>query len=320
MSSCLASPSFFIARNVLLASSAAVFVGSACASTTSAVGAEPTVLWEDASQFDRAPLAPLTADEARRIALAHDAAHTCEQTARAMAKKDPLRGFAVMHECILRNDFSDLEGLVDGMWAADVARAPDAPLLLAHVMAVRGGDVESDLKLLRRRKMPVYSLQAALAEPASYAGRAVIVRGNARDGRMTGAGRTFRLVETRVMAESEWVTAPGTARIVTRDHDERADQPGVDIKGRGVVERSTHDTTEKVEIEHNVSVKTGRSLMARVDTGEPSLEPATDYVIVLRFEGEREAKDDDGNVEIEPAGVVVGYFEPETGLFARLSR
>jgi hypothetical protein len=206
------------------------------------------------------------------------------------------------------------------MWAADVARLPDAALLLAHVMAVRGGDVENDLKLLRRRKMPVYSLQAALAEPDSYAGRAVVVRGNARDGRITGAGRSFRLDETKVMTESEWVTAPGTSRLVNREHDERADQPGVDVKGRGIVQRNTRDATEKVEIEHNVSVKTGRSLLARVDTGEPSLEPATDYVLVLRFEGERETKDEDGNVDVEAAGVVVGYFEPETGLFARLSR
>lgn len=307
----------FLRCSVLLP---APFLASGCASPSSVVGIEPTVLWEESSQFERTPLAPLTPDEARRIALAHDAAHTCEQTARAMAKKDPLRGFAVMRECILRNDFSDLEGLVEGMWAADVARSPDAPLLLAHVMAVRGGDVENDLKLLRRRKMPVYSLQAALAEPESYAGRAVIVRGNARDGRVTGVGRTFRLVETKVMAESEWVTAPGTSRLVTREHDERADQPGVDVKGRGTVQRGSRDATEKVEIEHNVSVKTGRSLHARVETGEPSLEPATDYVIVLRFEGERETKDEDGNVEVEPAGVVVGYFEPETGLFARLSR
>jgi hypothetical protein len=297
-------------------------VASGCASpsATSVVGAEPTVLWEESSQFDRLPVAPLSRDEARRVALAHDAAHACEQTARSMAKKDPLRGFAVMRECILRNDFSDLEGLVEGMWAADVAGAPDAALLLAHVMAVRGGDVENDLKLLRRRKMPVHSLQAALADPATYAGRTVIVRATARDGRITGTGRTFRLVETKVMTESEWVPAPGSSRVVTRDHDERAHQPGVDVSGRGMVQRSARDTTEKIEIERNVSVDTGRFVHARIETGEPSLEPATDYVVVLRFDGERETKDEEGNVDVEATAVVTGYFEPETGLFARLSR
>jgi hypothetical protein len=96
----------------------------------------------------------------------------------------------------------------------------DAALLLAHVMAVRGGDIESDLRLLRRRKMPVYSLQAALAEPDSYKGRAVILRAAARDGRNTGGGRTFRLVETKLMAESRWVTAPRTTRIDVRDDSE----------------------------------------------------------------------------------------------------
>jgi hypothetical protein len=300
---------------------AVIGAAMACATPNAPpVGAEPTTLWEDATQFDRIAPAPLSAEEARRVARAHDAAHTCEQTARAMAKKDPLRGFAVMRECVLRTDFSDLEGLVMGPWAADVARAPDAALLFAHVIAVRGGDVENDLKLLRRRKMPVFSLQAALAEPSSYAGRIVIARGEVVDGRLTGEGRSFRLVETKVMAESEWVSAPGTARVVTRGHDETAQQPGVNVDGRGTVQRSARDTTEKVEIERNVSVKTGRSLLARVDAGEASLEPATDYIVVLRFEGERETKSDDGDVDVDGAGVVIGYFEPETGLFARLSR
>jgi hypothetical protein len=289
---------------------------------TGSVGEQPTVVWEDAVAHEKLPLEPLSRDEARRIALAHDAAHTCEQTARAMARKDPERGFAVMEQCIRRNDYSDLEGLIEGPWADRVAASPDAAVLLAHVMAVRGGDVENDLRLLRRRKMPVYSLQAALAEPQSYKGRAVILRGTARDGRANGAGRSFRLVETKVMAESHWVTAPRTKRVDVRDDGETAEPAGVDVR-RGTVQRGGRSQTEKVEVEQNVSVETGRSLLARIDGDEPSLEPATDYVVVLRFEGERSnpsADGDEGDAEIEASGVVVGYFEPETGLFARLSR
>lgn len=283
------------------------------------VGPEPTVLWEDATAQQPPSTEALSADEARKIALAHDAAHTCEQTARKLAKRSPERGFAVMVQCIRRNDFGDLEGLIDGPWAERVAASPDAALLLAHVMAVRGGDIESDLRLLRRRKMPVYSLQAALAEPDSYKGRAVILRAAARDGRNTGGGRTFRLVETKLMAESRWVTAPRTTRIDVRDESEVAEPAGVEVR-RGAVQRGSRSQTEKVEVEHNVSVETGRAVTARVDGDELSLEPATDYVVVLRFEGERERTNEDGDTETEPSGVVVGYFEPESGLFARLGR
>ena len=298
----------------------AVGAGGACGHRPAgSVGEQPTVLWEDATAPEHHAPEPLSREEARRIALAHDAAHACEQTARAMARKDPPRGFAVMEQCIRRNDYSDLEGLIEGPWADRVAASPDAALLLAHVMAVRGGDVENDLRLLRRRKMPVYSLQAALAEPESYKGRAVILRGTAREGRNHGGGRSFRLVETKVMAESHWVTAPGSTRTDVRDDGEVAAPAGVDVR-RGTVQRGGRSQTDKVEVEQNVSVETGRALRARVDGDELSFEPATDYVVVLRFEGEREHTDEDGEVDRDATGVVVGYFEPEIGLFARLSR
>ena len=154
-----------------------------CATAPSVVGPEPTTLWENARGAEAFNEGTFTPAEARKIARAHDAAHSCEQTARDFAKKNTQRGWAVMHECILRNDFSDLEILIESGWAEHVAASPDAASLLAHVVAVRGGDVESDIRLLRRRKMPVYSLQAALAEPGSYRGRYVLVRGTARDGR-----------------------------------------------------------------------------------------------------------------------------------------
>lgn len=302
------------------ASITAVVVASACASPQ-VVGTEPTVLWEEAAEPSTpASRAPLSPDEARRIAIAHDAGHTCEQTARAMSKKDPQRGWAVMRECVKRTDFSDLEILIEGLWAEDMAKDAESALLLAHVIAVRGGDVGADLRLLRRRKMPVYSLQAALAEPDAYKGRMVLLRGVAKQGRSNGGARAFRLVETKVMAESEWVTAPGTSRVSTSDSNELADQPGVDVRGRGVVQRNRRDLSEKVEVLHNVNVETGLELVGRVDSDEPSLEPATDYVLVVKFEGVKEAADEDGNVDEDGVGVVVGYFEPETGMFARLGR
>jgi len=300
---------------------AAVSSAGCATSAPSVVGPEPTTLWENARGTDVVADGTFTPAEARKIARAHDAAHSCEQTARDFAKKNIERGWAVMHQCILRNDFSDLETLIESGWAEHVAASPDAASLLAHVIAVRGGDVENDIRLLRRRKMPVYSLQAALAEPDSYRGRYVLVRGTARNGRPADGGRSFRLVETKVMAESEWVTPPNSTRLSTRTAGTLADQPGVDIRGRGVVERNQRDETAKVEILHNVSVETGRELLASIKSDEPSLEPATDYIVVLRFEGVREIKiEDSDDVDDEATAVVVDYFEPESSRFARLGR
>ena len=52
---------------------------------------------------------------------------------------------------------------------------------------------------------------------------------------------------------------------------------------------------------------------------EVFLESGTDYVLLLRFDGTREAVA--GSVVIErPVATVVDSFEPSSGLFARLGR
>ncbi len=304
---------------VLVSALSGAFVG--CSTTAPVVGSEPTVLWENARPSDAEPVGGLSESEARRIARAHDAAFSCEGTARAMAKRDEERGWQVMRQCIMRSDFTDLEMLVHGEWADRVKDSADAATLLAHVIAVRGGDVENDLRLMRRRKMPLFSLAAALAEPDAYAGRFVLVRGTAKKGRPVDNGRVFELTETKVMAESEWVTAPGTARQTSKRAGAVVDRPGVDINGRGLVEDSQLDETSKVEVLHNVSVETGRVVTARLQTGEPSLEPSVDYVVVVRFKGmEKGDADLDGEVGEVAVADVVDYFEPETSRFARLGR
>jgi hypothetical protein len=297
---------------------------SACSTTTMVVGAEPTTLWrDDAPQGPVSDAAPFTQAEARKFARSHDAPFNCEQSARSMMKKQPERGWALMHECILRSDFTDLELLVESGWADYVNAAPDSARLLAHVIAVRGGDVDNDLRILRRRKLPLYSLQAALAEPGSYRGRHVLVRASARDPRLVEGARAMRLVETVVMAESEWVTPTGKSRLTTRTRGERADANGIDVR-RGAVDQSQRDESEKVEILHDVSVETGREVLARLPGEEPSLEPATDYIVLLRFEGitavKAEDAEDADDVNDEATAVVVDYFEPEHSRFARLGR
>jgi hypothetical protein len=294
---------------------------ASCASTAAwNVGEHPTVLWQDAQSTEQSPSTPLSEGEARRIARAHDHAHSCESSARAMRRRDAERGFAVMRQCILRTDFGDLEALLDSEWSEQIAASPDAVSLFAHVIAVRGGDVDADLRLLRRRKVPIYSLQAALAEPDAYKDRFILVRGVAKGGRSIEGGRELSLKETKVMTESEWVTAPGSTRLATKHQGTTVDQPGIDVVGRGRIDDHHRSETVKVEIERNVSVETGREIVARLTTGEPSLEPATDFVVVLRFVGVAPIENAEGEAVDEPVGIITDYFEPETSRFARLSR
>lgn len=280
------------------------------------VGPNPTVLWDDREVQAPYKPAPITADEARSIAFAHDAAHTCELTARAIRAKDRARGWAVMEQCISRPDFTDLEMILGVPWIDDMRAHHDNGNLVAQVIAARGGDVTSDLRLVRRAKLPVFSLKAAVNEPDSYKGKLVLMRGTARSGRTVNGARALDLAETRVMAESEWV-AIGT-RAQSETTTEQRDFANNNVR-RGLTEKFGRTEGGKVEVLHNVSVETGLELMAAVEGDAPFLESGTDYVLLLRFDGTREVVD--GSVTDEkPVATVVGYFEPETGLFARLGR
>ena len=84
---------------------------------------------------------------------------------------------------------------------------------------------------------------------------------------------------------------------------------------RGAFRRSEG---EQVEILHNVSVETGRTVLADA-SDDPFLEAGTDYVVLLRFDGELEVAS--GSIlETRPVATVVASFEPSSGLFARLGR
>lgn len=297
----------------------APLLGSACLTPVEApriVGTNPTVLWDDREVQAPHKPAPITADEARSIALAHDAAHTCELTARAISAKDNARGWAVMQQCVTRPDFTDLEILLGVPWIDDLRAHHDHGSIVGHVIAARGGDVTHDLRLVRRAKLPVFSLKAAVNEPDSYKGKLVLMRGNARSGRSVNGARALELAETKVMAESEWVSI-GT-RTQSETTTEQRDFANNNVR-RGLNERFGRTEGGKVEVLHNVSVETGLEIMAAVEGDAPFLESGSEYVLLLRFDGTREVIDGSETDE-RPMATVLGYFEPETGLFARLGR
>lgn len=292
---------------------------AACAAVESPriVGSEPTVVWdESASAAAPAKVAPMSLDEARSIALAHDAAHTCEITARALHARDRQRGWAVMQQCVLRPDFTDLETLIQAPWIDDLREQAEYATLVGHVIAERGGDVQNDLRLCRRARLPVFSLRAALAEPQAYKGKLVLMRGQPQGGRNVGGARSLDIAETKVMAEGGFV--PVGPRTTTTTETDTADRTNNSIKP-SFSERLRRDEGLHVEVLHNVSVETGLELVANVEGDAPFLESGTDYVLVLRFDGTRTVVEGTGTAE-QPVATVVGYFEPESGLFARLGR
>jgi hypothetical protein len=221
-----------------------------------------------------------------------------------------------MRQCALRPDFTDLEVLLSPPWFDDLQRADTDGGLVARAIATRGGDVMNDLRLLRKRKVPLFSLQAALEEPDAYRGRLVIMRGTPRGGRFADGARALKLVETKVMAESEWVAVGPRSRS---DHDLATRDPAADTARASFAERGRRVDQQMVEVLHNVSVETGREVLASLEGEAPFLESHTDYVLVLRFDGTREVVNGT-ELEEQAVATVLGYWEPERTMFARIAR
>lgn len=287
----------------------------ACVETPRLVGTGPTVLWEGAHESAPAPAtAPLSLDEARTIADAHEAAHACVLTARALRQHDHARAWAVMEQCVLRPDFTDLESLVSAPWLEHLRAHPEATRLVAQVIAARGGDVQHDLRVVRRARIPLFSLTAAVADPESYRGRHVLVHGEPRDSRSIDGTRALEIAETRIMAESEWVALGSRTATLTATALRRGDGD----EPTPLREEHRRSEGQRVEVLHNVSVETGRTLLVDASS-DPFLEVGTDYVVLVRLDGVREAVEG-SVVEERPVGTVLASFEPASGLFARLGR
>src|SRR5207302_9073832 len=63
-----------------------------------------------------------------------------------------------------------------GFWELDLQTRRDARRLVARVIALRGGDVEGDIPLAQKSRVPLFTLAAALRQPEVYKGRWVVMR------------------------------------------------------------------------------------------------------------------------------------------------
>jgi hypothetical protein len=263
----------------------------------------PRVAWTEATRTVAESQRTWTADE---LAQAFDNAHVCEGSARVLHASDPERGWALLSACVRGQVFTDLGALMSAPWIDEVRGQPEGATLLARVIAARGGDVGFDLSLVQRRRLPLFSLAAAVAEPDTYAGRLVVARARAVDARQRGQRRALLLRETHVVA------VPERTRAVHGHAWRRESRRG----------HSTDESQGFVEELRNVSVETGVEVVARADEIDPFLETGNDYIFLLRFDGAaRQVRAVEGDVD-EAQGIasVLAWFAPQTGRFEYAAR
>ena len=216
---------------------------------------------------------------AKEAAAEIGSAGDCMTRAKEYYLKDHRAGQTLLAECVHKDGFTDLDGFLRGPWTKDLAPSEPFQVLVAEIIAHRGGFVEQDAKICRAAGVAIYDVTMALAQGKKAVGRLVIVRGSVSStvAEKWGTGRST----IATIAESTWA--------------EDASEEGGNIPVRDSVEDS------------------GRIVFARIEKKEARFTADHALVVAMRLEGPRKYKvkggDNDGDEETSILGVAVGMFD-----------
>src|SRR5438477_439836 len=236
----------------------------------------------------------------------------CETGARQLRQTSADQAWDALKACVERSrwprgEFTILERLTGGFWDQDLQARPDAPRLIAKIIALRGGDVEGDIPLAQKSRVPLFTLAAALRQPDVYKGRWVLVRAavsemkqNAAYVRETSLRATAREVQVGPIRRTDHSSSTAVSADVQTTHYGNA---------RGGAQINSSDRTEHSLVKQkfeNERVETGRQAVGRLAQPDPFLEPDKDFIFLGRFDGVRPGEDE------APVALlsIAGYYRP----------
>jgi hypothetical protein len=282
------------------------FFAAACASQQIAVLPAPT-------RLEAVPPRPF---DARAFAAEQPSPTECEISARVQRRSSPDQAWDALRACVERSrwprgEFTQLERLTGGFWDQDLQTRPDAPQLIARVIALRGGDVEGDIPLAQKSRVPLFTLAAALRQPEVYKGRWVLLRGALSDLKQDGGKAAALVHETSLRATSREVQVGNVSRSDSSSSTSIRGEAQTTHYGnaRGSAQISSKDRTEHSTVRQkfeNERVETGRQAVGKLAQADPFLEPDKDFIFLGRFDGMKPGDDE------KPVAVlsIAGYFSP----------
>lgn len=240
----------------------------------------------------------------------------CEKAARSLHEVSPDQGWAGLAACIQRSrwprgEFTHLELLTGGAWDQELQTRPEVPRLIAKVVALRGGDVEGDIPLLQKSRVPVFTLAAALRQPEVYKGRWVLLRGALSEIKQEGAKTALIMRETSLRATSREVQEGSISRVDRSGTTSARAEVQTSRYGnaQGSAQVSSSGRTEYSRVKQrfeNERVETGRRAVGKLAQADPFLEPEKDFLFLARFDGVSTAREE------QPVAMltVAGYYQP----------
>ena len=280
----------------------------ACATAEPAVTTAPT-------RLEVVPRAPAPFD-ARSFAAEQLTPADCEIAARQLRQAGADRAWEGLKACVERTrwprgEFTQLERLTGGFWDHDLQTRPDAPQLIARIIALRGGDVEGDIPLVQKSRAPVFTLAAALRQPDVYKGRWVLLRGALSEVKQESGKTAAMLRETSLRATAREVQV---GNINRSDHTSSTSARGEaqttrfgNARGSAQIDSRSRSeySTVKQKFE-NERIETGRQAVGKLAQADPFLEADKDFLFLGRFDGVKPGEDD------KPVAVltIAAYFQP----------
>ena len=286
--------------------------------------------------------------DAKAFAAGQPSPFDCESSARRLRDSSPDRAWAALAACVerqgwARGDFTYLERVTGGFWDEDLTTRPDAPRLIARIIASRGGDVEGDIPLVQKSRVPLFTLAAALRQPDVYKGRWVLVRGALSDIRQDGGRTAAMMRETSLRATAREVQVGNISRVDrsssgTSRNDGQSSHYGTargaaqyggtggssqysgsaqysgGSRYSGNSQYSSGSRTEYSSVKQkfeNERVETGRLALGRLARADPFLEPEKDFLFLARFDGINPSREQDSPVALLS---ITGYFQPSAFL------
>lgn len=242
---------------------------------------------------------------------------SCERQARRYLPNSRDDAWAALKACVNGTHFTQLQALTSRTWNNEIRTRPEAAALLAKVIAMRGGSVEGDLRLLNEQRLPIFSLSAAMAQPDTYKGRYVVVRAQVGDVRTEDTKPTVWLVEQElgsVASEQQVGVAvrKDNSSIYAGNVSGETVLGGGNIGGSLSKSKSSRDSSTVLRYD-NISNDTGREALGRLPKADPFLAPGRDFVILARFDGMRTTSgslDEDDEGPRIPVLSIVSYYIP----------
>lgn len=305
----------------LLCAVAVVGCGSSRHTHTTVDEAPPGRLLSEArpAQASRAQASPVPSRPGEKSFGARYATPAqCEVAARGLLATSRDEAWAALKSCVERTHFTLLDALLSDAWAEELRVRPDAARVIAQVVAQRGGSVDGELPRLHARKVPIFGLSAAVAQPDIYKGRYLLLRAQVADVRSEGDKPTVWLVEQGLGSVSRaqpvgYATRRDSMRVHSGAVGGDAGLLGqANLGGQlSTSEREVSSTT--VERFDNLSDETGREALGRMREADPFFAPGQDFVVLARFDGLRVTsggEEEDEDAPKLPVLTIVGYYAP----------